>query len=279
MTRSLLAVYAHPDDEVFGAGGTLARYAGQGARVVLACATRGEVGEISDPSLATPDTLGEVRERELREAGKALGIADIRFLGYRDSGMAGAPENDDPRCYYRADPDTAVRQIVALMREIRPQVVITFEPFGGYGHPDHIAVSRYTTAAFDAAGDAARYPDSGPVWQPRRLFYSLIPNRFFRELRERMEQLGLDTSHIRRPDEIPGRPPDEVITTVMDVADFTAAKWAAANAHRTQFGPNSLFRQVPEAMIQQMIAQEYFIQARPNDGSEPVTGDLFAGLE
>jgi len=279
MTRSLLAVYAHPDDEVFGAGGTLARYAGQGARVVLACATRGEVGEISDPSLATPDTLGEVRERELREAGKALGIADIRFLGYRDSGMAGAPENDDPRCYYRADPDTAVRQIVALMREIRPQVVITFEPFGGYGHPDHIAVSRYTTAAFDAAGDAARYPDLGSVWQPRRLFYSLIPNRFFRELRERMEQLGLDTSHIRRPDEIPGRPPDEVITTVMDVADFTAAKWAAANAHRTQFGPNSLFRQVPEAMIQQMIAQEYFIQARPNDGSEPVTGDLFAGLE
>lgn len=279
MTRTLLAVYAHPDDEVFGAGGTLARYASQGAKVVLACATRGEVGEISDPSLATPETLGEVRERELWQAGKALGITDIRFLGYRDSGMAGTPENDDPRCYHRADPDTAVGQIVALMREVRPQVVITFEPFGGYGHPDHIAVSKYTTAAFDAAGDAARYPDSGSAWQPRRLFYSLIPNRFFRELRERMEQLGLDTSHIRRPDEIPGRPPDEVITTVVNVADFVAAKWAAANAHRTQFGPNSLFRQVPEPMIQHMIAQEYFIQARPNDGSKPVTGDLFIGLE
>jgi N-acetyl-1-D-myo-inositol-2-amino-2-deoxy-alpha-D-glucopyranoside deacetylase len=278
MARTLLAVYAHPDDEVFGAGGTLAHYASQGVRVVLACATRGEAGEISDPSLATPETLGEVRERELRESGTALGISDVRFLGYRDSGMAGTPDNDDPRSYHRADPEAATRQLVGLMREVRPQAVITFEPFGGYGHPDHIAVSRYTTAAFDAAGDPARFPDAGSEWQPGRLFYSLIPNRFFREIREHLERLGVDTSEIPRREEMPGRPPDEAITTEVDVAGFAAAKWAASHAHRTQFSPDSLFRRLPEDIMLAMIGREYFIQVRPADGSGPVTGDLFAGL-
>lgn len=202
MTRTLLAVFAHPDDEVFGSGGTLAKYAAQGVRIVLACATRGEVGEISDPSLATPETLPEVREQELRTSAAALGFSGIRFLGYRDSGMKGTADNDDPRSYYRADPEAATGQLVALIREVKPQVVITFEPFGGYGHPDHVVTSQFTTAAFDAAGNGARYPDAGPVWQPSRLFYTMIPLSFFRDVRDRLAAMGVDTSDFARFDDL-----------------------------------------------------------------------------
>src|SRR5262245_28885954 len=153
MTATLLAVFAHPDDEAFGVGGTMTRYSEQGVRTVLVCATRGEVGEISDPALATPETLGEVREQELRCACDALRIKDLIFLDYRDSGMKGTPENDDERSLYRADPLEAIGKLVKIIREVKPQVVITFEPYGGYGHPDHIAISKHTTAAFGAAAD------------------------------------------------------------------------------------------------------------------------------
>ncbi len=278
MTHTLLAVFAHPDDEVFGSGGTLAKYADQGIRVILACATRGEVGEIADPSLATPETLGEVREHELRASAAALGFDDVRFLGYRDSGMPGTPDNDHPESYHRADPEAAIGQLVALIRETRPQVVITFEPFGGYGHPDHIAASRFTTAAFDAAGDPTQYPQAGPPWKPARLFYTMIPMKFWRDLQARLQEAGADTSDFARFDELAKhRPPDEKITTVIDVMPYVDVKWKAANSHLTQFGMTSRWKRLPEAVMRELTGREYFWQVRPRY-DEPAANDLFAGL-
>src|SRR5512136_1013163 len=156
---TLMAVFAHPDDETFGVGGTLARYgADPEVRVVLVCATRGEAGEISDPQLSTAEHLGEVREQELRCACQKLGVDDLFFLGYRDSGMAGTPENQDPRALAMADEGEAVGKIVAHIRRERPEVVVTFDERGGYGHPDHMAIHRFAKAAFAAAADPAMYP-------------------------------------------------------------------------------------------------------------------------
>src|SRR5262245_55098748 len=138
---TLMAVYAHPDDEVF-AGGVLARYGGQGVRTVLVTMTGGEAGEISDPTLATPENLGQVRAAELAEATRLLGLSRTLALGYRDSGMAGTPENDDPRSLHRADLEDATGRLVAVLRAERPEVILTHDEQGDYGHPDHVKTHR-----------------------------------------------------------------------------------------------------------------------------------------
>ena len=278
--RSLLAVFAHPDDESFSIGGTLAHYAAKGVQVALVCATRGEAGDIADPSLATPETLGQVREAELRCAAEVLGIAEVIFLGYRDSGMAGAPENDDPRAFINAPAEEIQARLVAIMRRMRPDVVITFEPGGGYGHPDHIAAHRHTVAAFHAAGDPAAYPDHGAPWQPARLFYTAIPRSFFVEMRRRLEELGIDTREFDRFERrgIIGWP-DEEVHVVMNVSATIEAKWRALNCHRTQFGPNNFFRRLPEPILKEMMSREHFALAWPESDPGLRLADLFAGLD
>jgi len=277
--HTLLALFAHPDDEAFGTGGMLAHYAAKGVRVDLVCATRGEVGEISDPELATPETLGDVRESELSCAAQMLGLTEVIFLGYRDSGMAGSPENDDPRAFINVPAEVVVPRLVGIIRRLRPQVVVTFEPNGGYGHPDHIAIHRHTVAAFTAAADPARYPDQGAPWQPARLFYTAFPRSFFRQMIEQMVALGMDISDFRRWEErgVVGWPDDQ-INVVLDVADHIEAKWKALNCHRTQFGPNNLFRRVPEAVMQEMMGREYFALAWPEPRPDLRLSDLFTGL-
>jgi len=277
-SRTLLAVFAHPDDESFGTGGTLAHYAAQGVRVALVCATRGEAGEISDPALATPETLGTVREAELRCAAQALGIADLVFLGYRDSGMAGSPDNEDPRAFINAEAEEVVRRLVGIIRRLRPQVVITFEPNGGYGHPDHIAIHRHTVAAFHAAADPARYPDQGPPWQPARLFYTAIPRSVFVRMRGRMAALGMDTSDLDRILERRRGWSDEQVHVVLDVTGAVEAKWAAIRCHRTQIGPGHLFRRLPEAEMKRLMSRESYELAWPAPAPGLRLPDLFAGL-
>ena len=129
-SRTLLAIYAHPDDEASSGGGTLARYAADGVNVALVCATRGEVGEIADDSLATPETLSQVREQELRNAADALGVGEVVFLSYRDSGMAGTDDNDNPAALVNAPEDEVVSQLVGVIRRLKPQVIMTFDPTG-----------------------------------------------------------------------------------------------------------------------------------------------------
>ncbi len=172
--RTLLAVHAHPDDECIGTGGILARYAAEGARTVLVTCTDGAVGEISDPSLATPDNLAEVRSKELDESVRILNVSRLVKLGYRDSGMAGTVDNDNPASFNQANIDEAIERVVKVVREEHPQVVVTYDERGGYGHPDHIRAHQVAVAAFAAAGDASRYPAAGPAWAPSKPYSSVV---------------------------------------------------------------------------------------------------------
>jgi N-acetyl-1-D-myo-inositol-2-amino-2-deoxy-alpha-D-glucopyranoside deacetylase len=280
MTHSLLAVFAHPDDEAFGTGGTLARYAAGGAEVTLVCATRGEAGEIADESLATPATLGHVRENELRCAAETMGIREVVFLDYRDSGMVGTAENQHPDALINAPAAVVVTQLAGIIRRIRPEVVVTFEPNGGYGHPDHIAIHRHTVNAFHAAGNAGQYPELGTPHTPRRLYYTAIPRSFFRRMISEMQALGLDTTEFQHfADGGGGGWPDEQVTAVIDVSATVDAKWQALHCHRTQFGPGNLFRRLPESTVREMMSREHFAQAWPERaGDTGIVGDLFAGL-
>jgi LmbE family N-acetylglucosaminyl deacetylase len=277
--HSLLAIFAHPDDEAFGTGGTLACYATSGVKVFLVCATRGEAGEISDPSYATPETLGEVREDELRCAAETVGVAELIFLEYRDSGMAGAPENDDPRAFINAPAEKVIPQLVEVIRRLRPQVVVTFEPNGGYGHPDHKAIHRHTLAAFHAAADPQRYPESGPPWQANRLFYTAIPRSFFMDMRRQLDELGQDTSDFERFDESEFGWPDEQVHLNMDVSSTVEEKWDALLCHRTQFGPGNLFRRLPEDRAKKLMSHEHFALAWPEPQPGVQLSSLFDGLE
>jgi len=177
--RRLLLVHAHPDDESIGTGATMARYAAEGARVTLVTCTLGELGEIIPPSLAQlaaeqEDRLGEYRIGELAAACDVLGVTDHRFLGgpgrWRDSGMMGTPANDDPRCFWRADVDEAAAALLGIIREVRPQVLVTYDADGFYGHPDHIQAHRVSWRAFELAGAerpgrfyATAAPDAGQL--------------------------------------------------------------------------------------------------------------------
>ena len=276
----LLAVFAHPDDET-GSAGALAAAAAGGNHVALACATRGEVGEISASDLATPDTLGSVREAEMRAAAGLIGIQELIFLGYRDSGMAGTPENGDPRSFNQADPRAVTGQLVGLIRRIRPDVVITFDPSGGYGHPDHIAANHYTEAAYDLACDPEAYPEMGPAFRPQRLFYSVFPRSVLQEMFRQMKEAGMDTSafdgfEVEEPD-----PLADQISHVIDVSAQHEAKMAAIDCHQTQFGPEHPLRKLPSDFFGEAMKREYFVQARPaapRPPAESPANDLLAGL-
>lgn len=276
--RRLLAVFAHPDDESFGSGGALADCAASHGQATLVCATRGEVGQISDPGLATPETLGQVREAELRCACRALGLTDLIFLDYRDSGMAGTPENDHPRAFCQADAAEVVARLVGIIRRVRPQIVVTFDPNGGYGHPDHLASHRHTVAAFHAAGDAAQFPDQGPAWQPARLFYAIIAEATVQAIGDRLKAAGIDTSQFEQFRERRILWPPEQIQVEMDVSAYAEAKWRAFACHRTQFGPDHPFLRLPKEALLSVMSREYFALAWP----EPAPGlrlkDLFDGL-
>jgi N-acetyl-1-D-myo-inositol-2-amino-2-deoxy-alpha-D-glucopyranoside deacetylase len=276
--RTILACFAHPDDESFGTGGVLAKHAAQGDRVVLVCATRGECGEISDPALATPETLGDVREGEMQRAAAAIGIHEVIFLDYRDSGMIGTPENDDPRAFVNVRADDAVAKITAIIRRERPAVVITFEPHGGYGHPDHKAVHHHTTAAVQCAAAPSYRPDLGDTWRVPRLCWGVIPRSTFRHIRDEMERVGEDVSEWDRMDEAGIGWPEDMIDITVDVTDYIPNKWAALESHATQFGGESIFRRASEAMKEQMLGREYFFIAIPWRDDRGAMTDLLDGL-
>lgn len=281
--HTLLAILAHPDDEVLATGGTLARYAAEGVHVALVVATRGEAGEIARPGTATPETLPQVREEEMRCSARTLGIEELIFLDYRDSGMDGSPDNEHPDAFINAPAHEVVEQLVNIIRRVRPHVVLTFEPYGGYGHPDHIAVNRYTLAASAAAGSAERYPHQGDVWEVERLFYPLIPDALFIEMKQRVARHGGDTSGydelIEARRNAPGALSDEDIHLVLDISPYVEQKWQSWNCHRSQFGPDSRFRRLPDEEMKELLSKEYYSLARPEPQGEVELSDLFDGLQ
>jgi LmbE family N-acetylglucosaminyl deacetylase len=280
---TLMAVFAHPDDESFGTGGTLARYgADPDVRVVLVCATRGEAGEISDPELATPERLGQVREQELRCATEALGVDQLYILDYRDSGMAGTPENLDPRSLAMSKFDEVVGKIVAYIRQEQPDVIMTFDQTGGYGHPDHVAVHYHTRAAFSAAADRLRYPEQIEAGlgahQAKKLYYTAIPRRFFLAVADKMKELGIEIPerYLRRLNG-PFGLPDFACTTDIYVQEYWDAKQAAVQCHATQLNPDSFFAALPPEVMRELQAWECF-QLAESLVSADENHDLFIGL-
>lgn len=272
----VLAAYGHPDDEG-QVTGTLAAFIAQGAHVTLVCATRGEVGEISNPLFATPETLKYVRELELRAAMAQIGLIDVRFLPFRDSGMAGTPENDDPTCLHQQPPEVVTRHLVQIMREVRPHVVFTWDPSGGYGHPDHIAVHKHTVTAFESSGDAAKFQDSGAAWSPSYLYWGAFTmKRFagmFLELQKRgLMPEGIDPERRERFEKAMAEP-DPPVSNSVDVSEFVAAKRAAASMHRSQFGENSMMSRMPADLSARFYGEELFFRARPEgDSASGLTG-------
>ena len=257
---SVLAVFAHPDDEGFGCGGTLAMLAARGAKITLVCATNGDAGEISDPELATRETLAQVRRHELRQAMDITGVHDIRFLGYRDSGMADTEDNNHPDSLFQAEADHVTDQLVAIIREVRPQLVITFDPTGGYGHPDHTAVNNHTSRAFSLAGDSG-FPgplsQAAQIWSPTLLYYVCFPRSNFRRMWQQMLDAGITPPFASMEVDSIGTP-DEATTTILDVSAFVDTKIASLNCHRTQLDPNGPFSKIPEDMMREMMSTEYY---------------------
>jgi N-acetyl-1-D-myo-inositol-2-amino-2-deoxy-alpha-D-glucopyranoside deacetylase len=293
--RRLLLVHAHPDDETIGSGATMAKYVSEGAHVTLVTCTLGEEGEILVPGLVhlaadKEDALGQHRIGELTDAMKALGVTDHRFLGaagrWRDSGMMGTPANERPECFWQADLDEAVGALVAVMREVRPQVVVTYNENGGYGHPDHIQAHRVAVAAFDAAGDPARYPGTGDPWQPAKLYYLAIPISFLRMGWEALKQMGDETPFgVSSPDELPFGDPDELVTTQIDARDFLDAKMDAMRAHATQIEVEGPFFALSNHVGQRAFGLEHYRMVRGTPPPAAAAGsgaekesDLFAGV-
>jgi N-acetyl-1-D-myo-inositol-2-amino-2-deoxy-alpha-D-glucopyranoside deacetylase len=282
---TLMIVHAHPDDEVIGSGGTFAHYSDEGVRTVLVTATLGEEGEIVVPDLNTPEVkarLAEVRREELRKATAILGIAHQEFLGYRDSGMVGTPSNEHPESFHQANRDEATGRLVKLIRAYRPQVLVSYNAHGGYGHPDHIACHQVTQAAYEAAADPTRYPQSGAAWVPLKLYEMNRPREVTRRAWERMRERGLKTP-LDNPDYNINdfTVPDEVITTAIDVARYIARKRDALLEHRTQIAADGPFLAMPEEIARHWFGVEYFtllksrVPTPPRDGYED---DLFAGI-
>ncbi len=190
--RTILAVLAHPDDESFGMGGTLAYYAQKGYEVHLVCATRGEAGMMDPEHLQNFDSVAEKREAELCCAAQLLGLKGVFFLGYRDSGMPGSEDNKHPNAQINYPVEEVAGKVVRYIREIKPEVVLTFDPIGGYRHPDHIHIQQATTLAFEKAADAAFHPEAGSPFKPLALYYHVFPRWFLRVMTRIMPLFGMN---------------------------------------------------------------------------------------
>jgi len=200
--KKMLVVVAHPDDETFGMGGTLALYAHLGVEIHLICATRGEVGEVEAEKLEGFSSISELREHELRCAVEVLGLWKVHFLGYRDSGMAGSDENKHPDAFINAPMNDVAENIAVLMREIKPDVVLTFDPIGGYMHPDHIAAHKATVTAFHLASDKSFITSQLKPFKPKKLYFHTIPRAFLKLVVYFMPLLGVDPSQFGKNKDI-----------------------------------------------------------------------------
>lgn len=261
-TKTILAVFAHPDDEI-GVGSTLAHYNDTGVRTVLACATRGEAATIFCEDCATRETLAQVRTRELECACQHLGIGELRWLDWPDGGV-----KDLPRA-------AAVGQIVRLIREIQPDVILTHPEHGLYPHPDHLAVWEVVREAFDAAADPARYPEAGAAWAVARLFTRALPQSFF-ERAPGLAQFRVQLNGQQLPFY---STPDEEIDVVMRVADCVPRRMAAWDCHRSQHNPEGFSVTMPDGMRKEMAANEHYVLAAARVPlPKGAHDDLLAGL-
>ena len=287
-SRRLLLVHAHPDDETINNGATMARYVAEGAQVTLLTCTLGEEGEILVPELAQlaadqADQLGGYRISELRAAMAALGVTDSRFLGsagrYRDSGMIGTPANEHPRAFWNTDLDEAVADCVAVVREVRPQVVVTYDENGGYGHPDHIQAHRVTMAAVTAAADADYRPELGEAWDVAKVYWCCVPSSVLRRGIDALAASG-GTAFVADADQLPSGVADEEVDAAVDGGAFLDAKTAAMRCHATQIMVDGPFFALSNNLGQEVLGTEFYrlVKGERASADGDREDDLFAGL-
>ncbi|MGW6565385.1 N-acetyl-1-D-myo-inositol-2-amino-2-deoxy-alpha-D-glucopyranoside deacetylase [Streptomyces sp. NPDC054975] len=288
--RRLLLVHAHPDDESINNGATMARYAAEGAQVTLVTCTRGEEGEVIPPELAhlapdREDRLGPHRVGELADAMKELGVTDHRFLGgpgrFRDSGMMGVEQNRRENAFWNTDVDTAAPYLVEIIRETRPQVMVTYDPDGGYGHPDHIQAHRVAMRAAELAEDAAYRPDLGPAHTIAKIYWNRVPRPLAEAAFGRLRAEGAGFPGIADIDDVPGVVDEDLITAEIDGETAWAARKAAAmRAHATQIAVEGTFFALSNDLGQPILTTEHYQLVRGTPGApEGVREtDLFAGI-
>ena len=306
---TLMTVHAHPDDEVIGTGGVMAKSVKQGRRVVLVTCTRGEMGDIVVPELDTPDNhrrLGELRAVELEHAMEALGVTEWQNLGYKDSDMMGRPGNRDARCFWQADLDEAIGRLVFLVRTYQPDVMTTYNDFGGYGHPDHIRTHLVAVGAFARAGDPAwspgqLAPEHGGTgaaigegglapWAPAKLYEQAIPASVRNALQGRMEAIGERSFWSPPPDATPEQTaefeafaakmlvPDETITAWVDVSGELDQRWQAFRAHVTQISDQNPFVRFGPDAWRDFWFKEAFVRRETRVDAPAQEDDLFLGV-
>ena len=281
MKPTLLAVLAHPDDESFGPGGVFARYAAEGIDVHIAIATDGAAGSVVAGYEEARQQLAAVREKELEAAVAILG-ATLHTLDYRDSGYVNDPANEHPEAFIQAGEDEAIGRVVRLIREVRPQVVITHDETGGYFHPDHIFCSKITTAAFHAAGDSSRYPEIGPgPYRPQRLYYHAFPRRWIRLFNLLLRLRGKDPTKMGRNQDVDYTKlgtPAQKIHAYVDYRDYWEIKRAASAQHASQGGGISRDSLLPTWLQKRLFGIETFTRAFPPARDGYREKDLFAGI-
>jgi LmbE family N-acetylglucosaminyl deacetylase len=279
MSKTILAVLAHPDDESFGLGGTLALYARKGYDTYLVCATRGEAGTVDAEHLNGFKDTAELRTAELKRAADILGLKEVFFLGYRDSGMPGTQENKHPDAQINHPIDEVACKIVRYIRELKPDVVITFDPIGGYKHPDHIHIHKATVLAFERAHDASFHPEAGSPFQPRALYYQVFSRRLLKFMVRMMPLFGRDPTKFGRNADVNLKELAEVDFPVhvrLDITPVAEIKQQAGLQHASQ-GDSQMRRGWMGLLMRLFREREEFMRAYPpvENGQYKVSNDLF----
>jgi N-acetyl-1-D-myo-inositol-2-amino-2-deoxy-alpha-D-glucopyranoside deacetylase len=285
--QSILFVHAHPDDESINNGATMAKYAAEGARVTLVTCTLGELGEVLVPELAylaadQEDRLGPHRITELAAAMRELGVTDFRFLGgpgrFRDSGMMGTEPNNAPNCFWQADVDTAAAMLVTVIREVRPQVLVTYNEFGGYGHPDHIQAHRVAMRAAELAAD----PQFGtaPAHEVSKIYWNTVPRSVVQSGLDALRAAGDSTGFtaVESVDDLPFVAGDDTVTAIVHAEEYADRKAAAMRAHATQITVDGPFFALSNSLGQQVMGVEHYQLVHGEAGPDKPEADLFAGL-
>jgi N-acetyl-1-D-myo-inositol-2-amino-2-deoxy-alpha-D-glucopyranoside deacetylase len=275
--QPLLTIFAHPDDETFGTAGVMAAAVERGLPVTVISATRGEAGESAVPGLDDPERLGIVRERELHEAMRQIGVSDVRLLGYRDSGMAGSPSAEHPRAFIRVPVESAASTLASHIRSIRPHVILTFGPEGLYGHPDHLHMHHVALRAIQLAADPPhRGRATAEPWQTPVLYFAAFPREDMLAMFDRPNSPLSSLSDDARANL--GTPRSQ-ITHRINIEPWKASKRAAIASHRTQTAAGGPLAGIPPEVIEWQLSSEYFVRVPlPWSSADDSTNDIIAAL-
>ena len=282
-SRRLLVAFAHPDDESFGPAGTIIRYANLGVAVHYICATRGEAGHVDPELLEGYSSLAELRTKELMCATRHLGLAGLHLLDYHDSGMENAPENQNPACLLQAPLEEVVEKITRLIRQIRPQVVITFDPTGGYFHPDHVKMHTATTQAFHATADPSRFPSQLAhglsTYKPRKLYYIAFPQVWVKLAVKLLPLFGHDPAALGHNRDINLKrvaAEKQTVTTKIGISSCFEASQQASQCYASQ---NAGAAGIPRFVGRWLFRFDRYCRIVPPCTDGQIERDLFAGID